>query len=416
MLKIYKEMKGPSIDWNNYLKDFEIFAYFCHLETSETLINRMINEDRIELNGRTKEEMIDNLKFWLENTKFNKDMQPIYEDKTTDYYHMIRGMVLKNSKLNPNINIEDIELSNTFLDEKESLNLYKNIKKHLINRAKYRDLDLKLNVIDQEKFNYETSIDKAIMNFINMRINTLTKPLSDLIESKIILLEKGRTDLLRKTKSQSKDRWKKRMNYKNFSIKNVDITDLLSKDKVTVTFEVADYKDIVSFTHILLNLRELVKKDPRHIVKFDWVIKACQMALDQSDIYVNCSCADFKYRYAYSATKNTYKYGKKELRPADIRNPDDDIGSFCKHLAAILSNKNWVNKVATKVTDWLNMLDIQEVRDALNYQEAEFPTEIARKLGKAGQAKAKANKEQRLKQKQQNDIEELELKDDKLEN
>ena len=133
------------------------------------------------------------------------------------------------------------------------------------------------------------------------------------------------------------------------------------------------------------------------------------------------NCADWKYRYAYVGTKNNYKYGKKELRPADIRNPRDDIGAFCKHLAAILSNKNWVNKVATRVTDWLNMQTIEEVRDALNYQEAEFPADIARKLGKAGQQGYKDKKAQREKEKNNttntnnNDTEELELKDDKKE-
>ena len=143
----------------------------------------------------------------------------------------------------------------------------------------------------------------------------------------------------------------------------------------------------------------------------------CQECEDQSDIYVHCTCADFKYRFAYVGTKNNYKYGKKEMRPADIRNPRDDIGAFCKHLAAILSNKNWVNKVATRVTDWLNMQTIEEVRDALNYQEAEFPADIARKLGKAGQQGYKDKKAQREReiQNNSNNDEELELKDSKTE-
>lgn len=420
MIKL-SEMKGPSIDWNNYLKDYEIIGYFFKLEIPEGLVNRMLNDGRLELNGRSKKEVIDNLQFWLDNTKFDNNVQPIYEDKTSDYYHRIRGHILKMAEINPGIPIEDLKMSNTYFDDKETFGLYKNLKKYLATRAKNRDFDLKLKVIDQDKYDKDTAIDKAVEYYVDKRIETYNKPLPEINESKEILLEKGRTDLLSKTKAQSKARWNKRLNYKNFTIKNVDIKDLLEKDRVVVTFDVADYTDTISFTHILLNLRELVKKDPKHIIKFDWVIKACQKALDQSDIMVNCSCADFKYRYSYVSTKNTYKYGKKEMRPADIRNPDDNIGSFCKHLTAILSNKNWVNKVATKVTDWLNMLDIQEVRDALNYQEAEFPADIARKLGKAGQAKAKANKAQRQKEIQANqnasnsDSEELEFKDDKIE-
>lgn len=417
-----KEMKGPSIDWNNYLRDYEIFGYFVHLEIPSGLINRMLEDGRIELNGRTEKELIDNLQFWLDNTKFDKDLQPIYEDKTTDFYHLLRGHVLKTIELNPNFEIKDLNLPNTYFIDNDTKGLYNKLKSLLKSKARLRETDLKLGVIDKDKYDKDNDIDYVILKYVETRLNNykeFEKSLKN--ESKEILLEKGRTDLLRKTKTQSKARWDKRMNYKNFSVKNVDITDLLDKDKVVVTFDVGDYTDTIAFTNILLNLREIVKNDPRHIIKFDWVIKACQKALDQSDIYLHCTCADWKYRYAYVGTKNNYKYGKKELRPADIRNPRDDIGAFCKHLAAILSNKNWVNKVATRVTDWLNMQTIEEVRDALNYQEAEFPADIARKLGKAGQQGYKDKKAQREKEKNNttntnnNDTEELELKDDKKE-
>lgn len=417
-----KEMKGPSIDWNNYLRDYEIFGYFVHLEIPSGLINRMLEDGRIELNGRTEKELIDNLQYWLDNTKFDKDLQPIYEDKTTDFYHLLRGHVLKTIELNPNFEIKDLNLPNTYFIDNDTKGLYNKLKSLLKSKARLRETDLKLGVIDKDKYDKDNDIDYVILKYVETRLNNykeFEKSLKN--ESKEILLEKGRTDLLRKTKTQSKARWDKRMNYKNFSVKNVDITDLLDKDKVVVTFDVGDYTDTIAFTNILLNLREIVKNDPRHIIKFDWVIKACQKALDQSDIYLHCTCADWKYRYAYVGTKNNYKYGKKELRPADIRNPRDDIGAFCKHLAAILSNKNWVNKVATRVTDWLNMQTIEEVRDALNYQEAEFPADIARKLGKAGQQGYKDKKAQREKEKNNttntnnNDTEELELKDDKKE-
>lgn len=824
-----KEMKGPSIDWNNYLKDYEIFAYFTNLETPLGLVNKMLLNNRLELNGRDKNEVIDNLQYWLDNTKFDKNLQPVYEDKVTDFYHLLRGNVLKTIELNPNFEIKDLNLPNTYFIDNDTKGLYNKLKSLLKSKARLRETDLKLGVIDKEKYDKDNEIDYVILKYAETRLNNykeFEKSLKN--ESKEILLEKGRTDLLRKTKTQSKARWDKRMNYKNFTIKNVDITDLLDKDKVVVIFEVGDYTDTIAFSNILLNLREIVKNDPRHIVKFDWVIKACQKALDQADIYVHCTClapdtqikllngktvtikemeqmyknnqemwvysvddngdfkpgkvnkvwmtrkvnelieveldngekikttdnhlymlrngsyvradelhegmslmplyllnnlnyangyeqvklnsykdktkyssvykivaesyfndsdyqeakdrskedcivihhkdfnksnnypsnfklmgkvehllyhgeimrekwknkdfrkmqskkakermiklnnnptdkmiksrqenvkylreywkilgnqeklnninskaqkelwanytdeekenrlknhgmhkqenrnkvsvsnkkvwdsytkeekikrkqkmiknlngedglkvvkikmkktldkmindnveltlenylkykdkftskpekcfndfndmlnyfgiktnynhkvksikriklekpievydisvekynnfmvnagvilhncADFKYRFAYVGTKNNYKYGKKEMRPADVRNPNDDIGAFCKHLTAILSNKNWVNKVATRVTDWLNMQTIEEVRDALNYQEAEFPADIARKLGKAGQQGYKNKKAQREReiQNNSNNDEELELKDSKTE-
>ena len=54
----------------------------------------------------------------------------------------------------------------------------------------------------------------------------------------------------------------------------------------------------------------------------------------------------------------------------------------CKHLLSILSNKNWMTHVATKVNDWLQMKDVYEIRELLNYDEANMPTDISRDLGK----------------------------------
>ena len=49
------------------------------------------------------------------------------------------------------------------------------------------------------------------------------------------------------------------------------------------------------------------------------------------------------------AAVHGYKKGMRQDRPAPIRNPRDDIGSFCKHLIMILKNKDWVRKLASVV-------------------------------------------------------------------
>lgn len=83
------------------------------------------------------------------------------------------------------------------------------------------------------------------------------------------------------------------------------------------------------------------------------------------------------------------------MRPADIRNPNDDKGSFCKHLLSVLSNKNWMTKIATTVNDWLQMKDVFEIRELLHYDEANMPADISRDLGKmsADSKRAKANQQ-----------------------
>ena len=142
-----KEMKGPSIDWNNYLKDYEIFAYFTNLETPLGLVNKMLLNNRLELNGRDKNEVTDNLQHWLDNTNFNKDLQPVYEDKVTDFYHLLRGNVLKTIELNPNFEIKDLNLPNTYFIDNDTKGLYNKLKSLLKSKARLRETDLKLSLL-----------------------------------------------------------------------------------------------------------------------------------------------------------------------------------------------------------------------------------------------------------------------------
>jgi hypothetical protein len=56
------------------------------------------------------------------------------------------------------------------------------------------------------------------------------------------------------------------------------------------------------------------------------------------DIRVFCSCADFKYRREFKATRDKYNTADfKELRPTKETNPYN-TGSVCKHLQNVLKN------------------------------------------------------------------------------
>lgn len=83
------------------------------------------------------------------------------------------------------------------------------------------------------------------------------------------------------------------------------------------------------------------------------------------------NCSDFKYRFAYWATKYGYKYGKPENRPAKITNPNDKIGSFCKHLTALLANKKWLVKVASVINEFIKAYP-NEVQEFLGLKDDEF--------------------------------------------
>lgn len=170
------------------------------------------------------------------------------------------------------------------------------------------------------------------------------------------LTEASRKDLVAKSRIQSKDRFKKRLNYQVSNFRGVDLKQMFENDYFVFQTPIKDYVCVIAFPGVFTQLRQVVKEthgDPSRI-NLQMVIKALRRAFDSTDdVKVDCSCADFRYRYAYWATKNGYKYGAPETRPSDVTNPDDMLGATCKHLDLLLSNKRWLTKAASVVNSFI---------------------------------------------------------------
>lgn len=186
-----------------------------------------------------------------------------------------------------------------------------------------------------------------------------------------ILLEIDRKNLVGKTKAQSPERFNKRLSYKPLGFNNIDFNKLMSDDLLVANIPIGDYISTVAFKGVMKQLLDVVQRQPRPNITLQSVIRALGQAIDKTDVLVNCTCADFIYRYAYWATKFGYKYGKPETRPPEKTNPHDDLGAMCKHLTALLSNKKWLVKVASIVNDYIK-LHIDDVRYMLNVSPEEF--------------------------------------------
>lgn len=202
------------------------------------------------------------------------------------------------------------------------------------------------------------------------------------------LLEASRKELVAKTKSQSPERFKKRLSYGPRDYHGVDMKDLLVNDTLTFTTPVGDYICTISFKGVFKYLKKEVGQNPRNVrnkrnrinLDLQGVIRALNRAFDAADVLVDCSCPDFYYRYSYVATKNGYKYGTPQDIPADIRNPHDDKGGQCKHLTALLSNKKWISRVASAINSYLKaypevanryLLDALPMKDDSNDSDEE---------------------------------------------
>lgn len=170
------------------------------------------------------------------------------------------------------------------------------------------------------------------------------------------LLEVSRKALVNKSRVQSRKRFQRRLNYQVSNFRGVDLEQLFENDYFVFKTPIKDYVCTVAFPGVFSSLQDVVKSthgDPSKI-NLQMVIKALRLAFDATDdVKVDCTCPDFWYRFSYVATQNDYKYGKPQTIPAPITNPNDDIGSTCKHLSLLLSNKQWVVKAASVVNAFI---------------------------------------------------------------
>lgn len=204
-------------------------------------------------------------------------------------------------------------------------------------------------------------------------------------EFKNKLEEVSRNDMLVKAKKQTITRYNKAAGYRGFSIIDIDTTSVLTTNCLRVTCKVGDYWDTVEMQNILYWIQAEAEKNRNYQVNTKGVTAAIMNSIDGMDIKVDCTCPDFKYRFAYLATKLGYKYGKPENRPAKITNPND-YGAICKHLISMLGNKKWLQQVTGTLMDFI-VKRIDNVNKFLRVRPGEeltLPNELARQNAKLG--------------------------------
>lgn len=164
------------------------------------------------------------------------------------------------------------------------------------------------------------------------------------------LNEVTRWEMIRAAQSQSPDRYEKRRNYRARDFNNVDFAKLFTDDEFVWVSRVGDYVVTICFLGAFDELRMRLKSMRgrnrwKRIVLRD-VVESLSRALDLEDLYVNCSCPDFRYRFSYWATQEDCKYGDPETRPPKVRNIHNNKGYVCKHILAVLYGKRWVTAAA----------------------------------------------------------------------
>lgn len=218
--------------------------------------------------------------------------------------------------------------------------------------------------------------------------------LEEVSKNTLLGLTKSEPDLRVKARREAdpngphSNRLQRSAGYKGFSIKNIDTTNVLNNNSLVVQLQVGDYDDIIELEDILYWIQigaESSNSATKNQINTKIVTQALMNSIDGMDIKLDCSCADWQYRFAYQATVLGYKYGEKEGRPnEDIRANPENRGGCCKHLTAVLSNKKWLQQVTSRFMDWIenNIDGINKYLGLKGDKVLTLPNELARQNAK----------------------------------
>lgn len=203
-------------------------------------------------------------------------------------------------------------------------------------------------------------LDELKDKYREFRSNELT------LENLKPLHEDSRNALLGKSKKSVKgnERFKKRVksrvanSVKQFNA--IDMNKLFKDDILTVDISVKGETDNyivkITFGGFLQLLQDQLSKH-NNVLDYKAVTRALILGFNKDDVYIHCSCPDWNYRFSYYATRNNITSGDPENRPSDITNPDDSLGSGCKHVLLVLSNTSWILKVASTIYNYINYME-----------------------------------------------------------
>ena len=62
------------------------------------------------------------------------------------------------------------------------------------------------------------------------------------------------------------------------------------------------------------------------------------------------------YRFGFQDSVHNIIMGQKETRPSNITNPNNTLGSGCKHVLLVLNNTTWVLKCASVINNYINYM------------------------------------------------------------
>ena len=188
------------------------------------------------------------------------------------------------------------------------------------------------------------------------------------------LLEANRNTLIAQSRNvgtyKNTDRGKNRFERKKHSkianavksYNEIDMNALFKQDILLVNIPVVGENDEYTVTIKLEGVvNEIHKniKNNNNKLEFRTIIQALTKVFNTADVYIKCSCPDAKFRFAHWNIIKKVSVDDSSSDPGPgkgIANPNDDKGRGCKHMLLVLSNGDWMMKVASVINNYCHFL------------------------------------------------------------
>jgi hypothetical protein len=189
-----------------------------------------------------------------------------------------------------------------------------------------------------------------------------------------LLFEDNRNSLIAQSRNagtyKNQERGKNRFERKKYSkianaVKNynqIDMNSLFKQDILQVNIPVVGENDeyivTIKLEGIVGEMQKNIKNNNNKL-EFRTIIQSITKVFNTSDVYIKCSCPDAKYRFAHWNIIKNVSTDDSASDPGPgkgIANPNDDMGRGCKHMLLVLSNGDWMMKVASVINNYCHFL------------------------------------------------------------
>lgn len=183
-------------------------------------------------------------------------------------------------------------------------------------------------------------------------------------DTRSILVSKSRSVGPYKDQMRGKNRFERKKHSKIATTvqqyNKIDMNKFFKQDILEVSIPVVGETD--SYT-VQVRMEGVVTEIARNIksnknkLEFRTVVQSITKVFNTANIFVKCSCPDYKYRFAHWNIINRVSIDDTSKDPGPgkgIRNPNDSLGRGCKHVLLVLANGDWVMKVASVINNYIN--------------------------------------------------------------